>query len=123
MPSPLTKPSLTSLVAFVMIVTVLYALSYAPAFRFSIDGPYGFDGFPDREGWQELYRPVEWLTDTPLREPLLSWAGLWGEYVEEDFRYRSDRRMQGEDPYARESGGGFSGGGSFGGGFGGSGFF
>ena len=107
MPSPRTKPSRTSLIAFFLIVTPLvYTLSYAPAFRFTNDEPPYFNfeipvyTFPRKAGWQELYRPVEWLTDnTPLREPLLSWAGLWEEYVEADFRLRSDRRMQGVEPY------------------------
>jgi hypothetical protein len=76
-------------------------------FRFKSDT----DGtlFPIRAEWQEWYVPVEWLTDnTPLREPLLHWAGLWGEYVEEDFRFRSDRRIRGEDPYNHGGrGGGF----------------
>lgn len=104
MPSSRTKPSLTSLVAFVLIVLpIVYVLSYAPVFRFKIDAVTGDFTMadPPREGWQELYRPVEWLIDsTPMREPLLAWARLWGDYVGEDFRYRSDRRMAGEDPYA-----------------------
>ncbi len=101
MPSPRTKPSLTSLVAFFLFVLpIMYVLSYAPVFRFVGDpSAHTYIGF--REDWQELYRPVEWLTDTtPLREPLLFWSGLWGEEVEYDFRLRSDRRMRGEDPYA-----------------------
>ncbi len=99
MPSPRTKPSLTSIVAFGMLLAVLYVLSYAPVFRFTVDTET-FLYFREREGWQELYVPIEWLTDnTSIREPLLSWAGLWGEEVEEDFRLRSDRRMRGEDPY------------------------
>ena len=103
MPSPRSKPSLTSLVAFAMLLTALYVLSYAPVFRCVGDPGYRFGRgrsyYLTREGWQELYRPVEWLTDnTPLREPLLFWAGLWGEEVEEDFRIRSDRSLQGEDP-------------------------
>ena len=99
MPSPRTKPSLTSLVAFFLFVLPLvYVLSYAPVFRFTGDPGTGF--FGSRKGWQEPYQPVEWLTDnTPLREPLLFWAGLWGTVVEADFRYRSDRRIEGEDPY------------------------
>ena len=101
MPSPRTKPSKTSLVAFFLIMLpIMYVLSYAPTFRFVGDpSAHTYIGF--REDWQELYRPVEWLTDTtPLREPLLFWSGLWGKEVESDFRLRSDRRMRGEDPYA-----------------------
>ena len=115
MPSPRTRPSRTSLVAFFLIVTpIVYVLSYAPVFRLTIDAVTGDFSMadPPREGWQELYRPVEWLTDsTPMREPLLHGARLWGDYVGEDFRYRSDCRIRGEDPYAiREpfgDGGGF----------------
>ena len=88
------RPSLTSLVAFFLLVPFVYVLSYAPVFQFA-DDETSFS-YPPRQGWQELYRPVEWLTDnTPLREPLLSWAKFWGEEVEDDFRYRSDLRMQG----------------------------
>lgn len=98
MPSPRTKPSRTSIVAFGMLLVVLYVLSYAPVFRFAGDAGDQFLGF--REDWQELYRPVEWLTDsTPLRKPLMNWAALWGDYVEQDFRIRSDLRMQGVEPY------------------------
>jgi hypothetical protein len=45
--------------------------------------------------WQWLplscYRPVEWLIDqTPLREPLFQWAGLFG--VEDSFRNAAEQR-------------------------------
>ena len=77
MPSPRTKPSRTSLVAFGMLLTVLYVLSYAPVFRFAGDAGDHFLGL--REDWQELYRPVEWLTDsTRLREPLMNWGCALG---------------------------------------------
>ena len=93
------RPSLTSLVAFLLIVPLAYVLSYAVVFRFAGDLDTGLD-FPPREGWQDLYVPVEWLTDnTPLREQLLLWAELWGKGVEEDFRFRSDLRLMGKDPY------------------------
>lgn len=101
MPSTRTKPSRTSLVAFILIVSpIVYVLSYAPVFRFTNDVQDGWGPFTPRQDWQEWYRPVEWLTDgTPIREPLLSWANLWGDTVGADFRYRSDRRMRREDPY------------------------
>ena len=97
------RPSLTSLVAFFLFVLPLvYVLSYAPVFRFTVDHDHHvlFE-MPPRESWQELYVPVEWLTDTPaLHEPLLNWAGLWGEYVRGDFYYRSHCRTTGAcDPY------------------------
>ena len=105
MPSLRGKPSRTSLIAFVLILSpVLYVLSYAPVFRLAGNEPtflaFGVVTYSPREGWQELYQPVEWLTDrTPLREPLLDWAGLWGEGVEQDMRLRSERRIAGKDPY------------------------
>ena len=104
-----TKPSLASLVAFTPIAAILYVLSYAPVFQLTYDEPAIPGGgqfvYQARQGWQETYRPVEWITDnTPLRDPLLDWAALWGEEAERDFRWRSDRRIEGNDPYpARES--------------------
>ena len=117
------RPSFTSVVAFLLIVPLAYVLSYAIMFRFAGELNGGLY-YPPRESWQELYVPAEWLTDhTPLREPLLRWAELWGNGVEEDFRFRSDLRLMGKDPYpgstdgrrAQDGGFGFddSGGGSF----------
>lgn len=73
------RPSLTSLVAFVMLTSTLYVLSYAPYSRVRY-GPsseafsYAWDYSPHEAG----YRPVEWLIDrTPARKPLLRWAQIW----------------------------------------------
>ena len=60
---------------------VVYVLSYAPVYR-AVKGPtvalVGWDG-KLRDDWQVAYDPVEWLIiNTPLREPLLRWAALWG---------------------------------------------
>ena len=93
------RPSLTSVVPFLLMAPLAYMLSYAIVFRFAgeLDGGLYY---PPRESWQEFYVPVEWMTDnTPLREPLLRWAELWGKGVEEDFRFRSDLRLMGKDPY------------------------
>ena len=77
------KPSLTSLVAFFLIVTPLvYVLSYAPVVR---TGQVIC-------GRSTVYRPVDWLIDnTPLRNPLFIWAGLFG--VRRDFEIAGVRRM------------------------------
>ena len=77
MTAPRTKPSKTSIVAFTILLPVLYMLSYAPVYRL-VKGPHVaiLDG---REDWQIAYHPVEWtIINTPLREPLLDWAALWG---------------------------------------------
>jgi hypothetical protein len=100
-----SRPSVTSLVAFFLIVTpVVYVLSYAPVvrvcgrtveYRFNVDIPFpqgtaiapGFESGSEMVIQQQIadsslypmYGPVDWLIDhTPLRGPLLSWAGLWG---------------------------------------------
>jgi len=72
-------------VAAVVILFVVYVLSYAPAVR--LYGPTttihrtvritivnSVDG-----GQLPVYRPVDFLIDrTPLRRPMLAWAGVWG---------------------------------------------
>lgn len=83
MPSSSTKPSLTSLVAFgVLLSPILYVLSYAPVYRVMND--------PDEFGLGiSAYRPVEQLfDDTALRTPLLLWASSWGG-VREDIEMHS----------------------------------
>lgn len=99
------RPSITSLVAFFLIVTpVVYVLSYAPVVRVcgrtvvefepDLDIPYppgthisSYPDFGDSPGSEVLiadsslypmYGPVDWLMDhTSLRGPLLTWAELW----------------------------------------------
>ena len=104
--SPRTKPSLTSLVAFFLIVTPLvYVLSYAPVVRVcgrtvvvqrEVSGLGMFGSslrgtLIDRVECADAsvypaYQPVDWMIDsTPLRRPLYFWAGLWG--VREAFEY------------------------------------
>jgi hypothetical protein len=78
------KPSLTSLVAFILIISpILYVLSYAPVVRLC-EGPdqeFDFSGIvllPLADEYP-LYGPVNWLIDnTPLRKPLFIWSGFWG---------------------------------------------
>ena len=96
MPSPRTKPSLTSIVAFAMLVLpVLYVLSYAPVVRLC-DGPPPF---------ATVYGPVDWMIDsTPLEEPLFKWADLWS--VNMDFVRAQNARDQ--HRAVMESGGGSS---------------
>lgn len=83
------KPSLTSLVAFLLLLTpLLYVMSYAPVVRccegadspessFWASGGVGEFGVYDKVDYS-LYRPVDWLMEkTPLSGPLLWWADLW----------------------------------------------
>lgn len=91
------KPSITSLVAFALIVSpVLYVLSYAPVVRFcgeadpDLDIPFqsgsfapSYDDYLDRpladSSRYPAYKPADWLNDnTPLRRPLFFWAEMWG---------------------------------------------
>ncbi len=83
-------PSLTSLIALVLIMTpLLYVVSYAPVVRWNrgVDAPDSYfwaSGGVGEFGVYEsvdypLYKPVDWLIDeTPLSKPLLWWAELWG---------------------------------------------
>ena len=98
MPSPRTKPSKTSLVAFAMLLPVVYVLSYAPVMR--VCGrtlpagqlpPIGVEVPPLADAsLYPAYHPVDWLIDnTPLRKPLFWWADLWG--VGDYLRYNSLR--------------------------------
>lgn len=88
MPSPRTKPSLTSLVAFgFCLLPIVYVLSYAPIVRFS-EGPDRW--FEVKEDYP-LYHPVDWLIEqTPVREPFLGWAGIWG--VRDRFQWAMELR-------------------------------
>jgi len=53
-----------------LLLFLAYPLSYAPAIRL---------GLRPHNGSIAVYKPVEWLNDeTPLREPLLMWADVWG---------------------------------------------
>ena len=74
--------SKTSLVAFFLVVTspLVYVLSYAPVVRLQEGAdpqtyPTEFVLFVE----YQFYDPVEWLIDnTPLEQPLIRWAGIWG---------------------------------------------
>lgn len=63
-----------------VLVACLYVLSYAPLchwggthFRVVVNAHEA----PNRP--PSCYKPVYWLVDfTPLREPFLKWAGVWG---------------------------------------------
>lgn len=61
-----------------MLAALLYVLSYPVVVRIR----YGRQpplSYQLGDGNWELYRPVEWLiAETPLREPLFWWAGVWG---------------------------------------------
>lgn len=95
------KPSVTSLVAFFLIVSPLvYALSYAPIVRIC-EAVYPVPQISIRQGACTIsadrvpvadasqyppYKPVDWVIDnTPLRTPLFYWAEVWG--VRKPFEY------------------------------------
>ena len=77
-------------VTAVILLTVAYVLSYAPVVR--LNGSWTVQMVPNWNGrvypikaplcgttGLPVYRPVDWLIDhTPMREPLWTWAELWG---------------------------------------------
>lgn len=67
--------------ATVLVLPILYVLSYAPVLRWRIGSdPRAIDQ-PRPDGLAHLpgYGPVEWIHDrTPLTRPLLWWAEVWG---------------------------------------------
>jgi hypothetical protein len=99
-----------------LVLGVLYVLSYAPMYRLKYGQPlriqthaalrlvhYAPPGLPatvraqEPRDWVPLacYAPVDWLIDgTPLRHPLIWWAGVWDvrEWVESDSRTRKRKR-------------------------------
>ena len=82
MPSPRTKPSFTSLVAFgFVLLPFVYVLSYAPVVRAG----------QVTCGNCTAYRPVDWMIDnTLLRDPLMAWAQTCG--VRPEFEFAEIRR-------------------------------
>lgn len=74
------KPSITSLMAFGLILGMLvvtYVLSHAPVYSIL----YGDEPADERTTRRSIkfYSPVEGLIDgSPLRNPLLNWADVWG---------------------------------------------
>ena len=77
------KPPLVNLTLVgVLVLPVLYVLSYAPVVRWKYDRLPATDQFVGRpiDGSDlPLYAPVDWLIDhTPLERPLFWWAGVWG---------------------------------------------
>lgn len=57
-----------------VVLPVIYALSYAPAYRIGKSS-----GWMRIDSQHAFYAPVDWLIDnTPLDEPLYRWADLWG---------------------------------------------
>lgn len=68
---------------------LLYVLSYAPVMQMTATHSPPTSYHPPQEGYQIdfciyathhwSHAPVRWLTAaTPLREPLLMWADVWG---------------------------------------------
>jgi hypothetical protein len=106
------KPLLVNLTwagVLIVLLPVMYVLSYAPAYRLkfgkpvpvvvspqlhlwgSYEPPFPTIRLQERRWWVPIscYYPVEWMIEhTPLREPLFWWAGRFG--VEDDFRYAAD---------------------------------
>ncbi len=67
---------LAPILATLLLLLVVYVLSYAPVYRWH----YGSDRWTlPLADWETVFVPVHFLIDeTPLREPLLRWAALWG---------------------------------------------
>jgi hypothetical protein len=70
-------------------ILLLYVLSYAPVMQMTATHSPPSSFHPPQERYlsdsylypthHRSYAPVRWLTaSTPLREPLLMWADLWG---------------------------------------------
>jgi hypothetical protein len=77
--------------AAVAAIVCCYVLSYAPVLRwmYPAEGPWGTIVYPPLD--PVVYRPVMWLIDnTPCREPLLWWAGVWG--MDDPMRYHVEIR-------------------------------
>jgi hypothetical protein len=95
------KPSLTSLIAFAIIVSTVYVLSYAPVVRISWKWQLVTPSelFKPLDGEElPIFRPVDWLIDeTPLQEPLFAWADLCGVRTEFEFA-ANGRRAGSRDP-------------------------
>ncbi len=76
------KPLLLNLtLVAVLLLPLLYVLSYAPVVRCikanQPEDPYRL--FVADGSDLPMYLPVDWLIDkTPLKKPLLWWAGFWG---------------------------------------------
>jgi hypothetical protein len=65
----------SSICGALILLSVTYALSYAPVFRWQMERQNTM--CPEGK-WRQLYDPVNWMIDrTPLRPPLLSWADYW----------------------------------------------
>lgn len=63
------------LVGLSAFVCLAYVLSYAPVYHIQM---LTQNTVSPEGNWRHIYEPVEWLTDrTLLREPLLTWAGIW----------------------------------------------
>lgn len=84
------RPSLTSLIAFALLMSpLMYVLSYAPVVSISSNWPDDRIKFNSSEAEVadasrfSPYKPVDWIIDyTSLREPLFKWAGIWGVRAE-----------------------------------------
>ena len=80
---PRRKGRIVRYAAIIVVLAVAYVLSYAPCVKFRMDTAYESGIF---------YRPVDWMIDeTPLRNPFLHWAELWG--VDFDIEHASRIRQ------------------------------
>lgn len=99
----------TRSIAIPIVVLLLgagYVLSYAPVYRMKTESGMlgGIAG----------YQPVEWLMDeTPLRDPLLRWASVWGvddemawdcavrhlDFADSSDYVRNDHLLEAETPH------------------------
>ena len=73
-----------------LLLFVLYVLSYAPVYSRSYTGTWHFTR--SVASWEFVYVPVHWLIDeTPFSGPLLNWAEVWG--VGQEMYWDSMRRQ------------------------------
>jgi hypothetical protein len=94
------KPLLVNLTwAGILVLPVMYVLSYAPVVRWEYSRLSTIDhlvGLPMDGSDLPLYAPVDWLIDhTPLRRPFFWWAGVFGvrQQFELSATYRHLKRL------------------------------
>lgn len=101
MPHPTRQAIVRWAAAVLLVLVVVYPLSYAPFVKWKLweihertvqEGYTVGCRFTPIDGSQyHVYRPVDWLIDnTALKQPLFAWARLWR--VEEEFRFGAAAR-------------------------------
>lgn len=69
---------LSQIIGWIILVIVVYPLSYAPMTRLELDWTKDHRA-PSAVRSSIAYRPAMWLIDeTAARKPLLAWSDYWG---------------------------------------------